>query len=172
MAREPRTRPFRIGLMTLFITFAVVYVGCVIRGIVTSLLHQGALPPPVAQGDCRRTLQSCGDGLHALQTTLDQTSCDLERAGTQAERRWDEWITQWQRDLTSLRAECCLGEAPPAERAPLARTATDLEKLGRLYTTQMVQYAHEIGPTAERCAGDLAVIPMSVPAPSNSPGRP
>ena len=159
--------------MSVFVAFATLYIALVVRGIVTSLLHQGALPAASLHGDCHRPPQSCADGLRALRSALDAKTCSLEQAGTEAERRWDDFAIGWQRELAALRAECCLtSRDAPADRAPLARAAVDLEKLGRLYTTHLVQYAREIGPTAERCAGDLAVMSSGGQAPTSSPAHP
>ncbi len=174
MARDPSTRPYRIAAMTLFVTLAVGFIYAVVQGLVLSLLHQGALPPKTSTTECREAIDRCGEDLRALRARLEAKSCELQQSGTQAERTWDDWIVSWQHDLNALRGECCLGEGGGGERAPLLRAATDLEQLGRLYTTQLVQYAHEVGPTSERCAADLALIPRvpPAPAPKSSPDHP
>jgi len=174
MPRDRQSRPFRIAAYAVFIGFSTLYVLLVARGIIVSLMHQGALPPARVSNECRRAPESCAQGLVDLRDSLDRESCQLERTGTRAESLWDDWLQTWQRDLFALRSECCLaaGRAPP-ERARLARAAADLERLGQLYTTHLVQYAREIGPQAERCASDLAVIaPEQVPAPTSAPSRP
>ncbi len=173
MPRDPETRPFRLAVFGIFVGFSTLYVLLIARGIILSLLHQGALPLARVSNECRRPTESCAQGLADLRAALDQKSCELERSGTQAENQWDDWSQTWQRDLSALRSECCLapGRAPP-ERVRLARAAADLERLGQLYTTHLVQYAREIGPQVERYATDVAVIAPVAPPPTSVPASP
>jgi hypothetical protein len=168
MPRDPETRTFRLVVFGTFVGFSTLYILLIARGIIVSLMHQGALPLTRVSNECRRTQDSCAQGLSDLRTALDGKSCELERNGTQAERLWDDWSQTWQRDLSALRSECCLaaGRAPP-ERVRLARAAADLERLGQLYTTHLVQYAKEIGPEAERYATDVALIAPADPPPTS-----
>jgi hypothetical protein len=173
MARDPETRTFRLVVFGIFVGFSTLYILLIARGIILSLMHQGALPLAHVANECRRSPDSCAQGLADLRAALDQKSCELERTATRAESLWDDWSQTWQRDLSSLRGECCLapGRAPP-ERVRLARAAADLERLGQLYTTHLVQYAREIGPQAERYATDVAVIAPAGPAPTSVPANP
>jgi len=170
MPRDPETRPFRLVVFGIFVGFATLFILLIARGIILSLMHQGALPLARVSNECRRTPDSCAQGLADLRAALDGKSCELERSGTQAESLWDDWSQTWQRDLSALRSECCLasGRAPP-ERVRLARAAADLERLGQLYTTHLVQYAKEIGPEAERYATDVALIAPAGPPPTSVP---
>ena len=180
MPRSAATRPFRLATMTVFVAFSTIYVLLVARGLVTALLHEGALPPTAVPAACR-SVDQCGDELRSLRHALDSKSAEVEQTGTQAERLWDDWSMDWQRQLHALQAACCLGtDGISSDRVPLERAATDVEKLGRLYGTHLVQYAREIGPQAERCAGDLEVIgsvspnhphPPPAPTPQNDPAH-
>ena len=115
MPRDPETRPFRLAVFGIFVGFSTLYVLLIARGIILSLLHQGALS--LARGppnERRRPTESCAQGLADLRAALDQKSCELERSGTQAENQWDDWSQTWQRDLSALRSECCLGASAGA----------------------------------------------------------
>jgi hypothetical protein len=173
MPPSPQTRPFRLAVFGIFVAFSTLYILLIARGIILSLMHQGMLPLTPMANECRRGPDSCTQGLVELRAALDAKSCELERTGTAAERLWDDWSQAWQRDLSSLRSECCLvsGRGPPG-RDRLARAAADLERLGQLYTTHLVQYAREIGPQAERCATDLAVIVPAAQPPTTVPVSP
>lgn len=173
MPPAARSSPFRLAVFGLFVAFATLYIVLIARGIIVSLMHQGMLPLSQTATECRRSPDSCARGIAELRGALEAKSCELERTGTAAERLWDDWAQSWQRDLAALRGECCLmpGRAPP-DRDRLARAAADLERLGQLYTTHLVQYAREIGPQAERCASDLAVILPAGPAPTSAPANP
>ncbi len=172
----PSSRRIRRALLAIYLAVAACFVAILVRGVVLSIVNEMGMGPRRAGSCGARSPESCREQLVDLRRQLDVKLAEIQHAGLQGERLWDEWAAGWRRELASVSAECCLDqeEVPEGFRA-LAQGERGLRELQGLYTTHVVQYAREIGDKAESVDRELGVSRSTeapTPPPRSAPGRP
>jgi hypothetical protein len=170
--RDPRFRPYRIAMYSLYIAFCGVFCVLVIVGVVQSVREM----TPARSKDGERTLsvRECVEGADALWGDLEQHRKDLtqNRPASTADDNWSVFRVEWLRKLRQLDAQCATDSH---SREPLQKLFARLEQVMDLYTTHAVQYAGEVGSGVDalRSAFDTARTELPVgKLPSGTAAKP
>lgn len=161
MARDPRYRPFRIGLWIVYLLVVAVSVGLAVRSIVKNLRapHRpaaaGVLPTRAAMRVCVNELEA----LHREQSTRAWRLGD-EIAEGEAIARWQAWARDWEQRVDDLADRCRLdAEVPDPQgfggRVELARARDAVLALHRSYAAQVNRFAQEEAALSRSAAAAL-----------------
>jgi hypothetical protein len=147
MARDPRFRPFRIGLWVVYLTVVAVAIGLTVRSVVKSLRGP---PRPSATLPTRAAVRVCLTELEGLNKEQNERAWRLgtELAeGGDAVRRWQVWAREWEQRLDDLSSRCRLdtddGRGAFPGRRELAGARDAVLRAHRGYTLQVNRFAQE-----------------------------
>lgn len=170
MARDPRTRPFRVALWAIYLTVVAVAVGLTIRSVVKNL--RGHHRPPAVGLPTRAVLRVCVTELEALQREQNQRAWRLaDELGDQADAipRWQAWSRDWEQRVDDLGDRCRLdADGVPdqlAARKALAAARDAVLELHRAYSMQVNRFAQEQAALAKRASEELARARGSIDRP-------
>lgn len=148
MARDPRYRPFRIALWTVYLTVVFVAITLVIVSIVGHL--RGPHRPAVGAPPTRASNRVCASELDALHREQNQRAWRLgEDVGEgDAIARWEVWARDWEQRVDDLAERCRLDASDPEPsgftgRAELARARDAVLAVHRAYRAQVNRFAQE-----------------------------
>jgi hypothetical protein len=160
MARDPRTRPFRIALWAIYLTVVAVAVGLTIRSVVKNL--RGHHRPPTATLPTRAALRVCVTDLEALQREQNERAWRLgDELGDKADAisRWQAWSREWEQRMDDLADRCRLdADEDPARLGGLRALADARDAilaLHRAYGMQVNRFAQEDAALAAQVAEAL-----------------
>jgi hypothetical protein len=160
MARDPRTRPFRIALWIIYLTVVTVAVGLTIRSVVKNL--RGHHRPPAAALPTRAVLRVCVTELEALQREQNERAWRLgDELGEKGDAisRWQGWSREWEQRMDDLADRCRLDADEGPERLggrrELAAARDAMIDLHRAYAMQVNRFAQEQAALAARVAEAL-----------------
>ncbi len=150
VARDPRYRPFRIALWTVYLLVVGVSSGLAIRSIVKNL-RGPARPAATGELPTRAALRVCVTELEALNREQNERAW---RVGTDAGegdavRRWQLWSNEWEQRVRDLAERCRLDAEEPQRggffgREELARARDAVLEAHRGYSAQVNRFAqHE-----------------------------
>jgi hypothetical protein len=149
VARDPRYRPFRIALWTVYLLVVGASSGLAIRSIVRNLRGPAR---PVATGELptRAALRVCVTELEALDREQNERAW---RVGTEAGegdavRRWQLWSNEWEQRVRDLAERCRLDAEPPRPeefggREELARARDAVMESHRGYAGLVNRFAQQ-----------------------------
>jgi hypothetical protein len=159
VARDPRYRPFRIGLWVLYLLVVAVSVGLAVRSIVANL-RAPHRPAAVGVLPTRAALRVCVNELEALHREQNNRAWRLgdEIAEGEAVERWHAWARDWEQRVDDLADRCRLDASDPdpqgfGGRAELARARDAVLSLHRAYAGQVSRFAQQESELA-RAASD------------------
>jgi hypothetical protein len=161
VARDPRYRPFRIALWTVYLLVVGVSVGLAVRSIVKSLREPAR---PVAGGalPTRAAMRVCVNELEALHREQSDRAWRLgdDLAEGDAVDRWNAWARNWEVRVRDLGERCGLDAGAPdpqgfAGRAELARARDAVLAVHRAYAAQVNRFAQEEADLARTAAESL-----------------
>jgi hypothetical protein len=147
--RDPRYRPFRIALWTVYLLVVGVSIGLAVRSIVKNLR---APPRPVAEGvlPTRAALRVCVNELEALHREQSHRAWRLadDVGEADAVARWNVWAREWEQRVHDLAERCRLDADHPdpqgfGGRAELAQARDAVLAVHRAYTAQVNRFAQE-----------------------------
>jgi hypothetical protein len=147
--RDPRYRPFRIALWTIYLLVVGVSIGLAVRSIVKSLR---APPRAVSTGSLptRAALRVCVNELEALHREQSERAWRLgaELAEGSGVQRWQLWARGWEQRVQDLGARCRLGADDPdpqgfGGREELARARDAVLAVHRVYAAQVNRFAQD-----------------------------
>jgi hypothetical protein len=161
MARDPRTRPFRIALWAIYLTVVTVAVALTIRSVVKNL--RGHHRPPAAALPTKAALRVCVTELEALQEEQNERAWRLgDELGDRADAipRWQAWSRAWEQRMDDLADRCRLdSDEDPARRGglrALAEARDAMLDLHRAYAMQVNRFAQEEAALATRVSEALS----------------
>jgi len=139
---DPRFRPYRRGMLGLYLVLTVVF--C-LHLIVSVFRSTGEMTfSPAGEAHAPRPDAECAAGLRTLWGELEVQRGEMSSpSALAADQRFLSFRAQWFPRFRALEASCVPGRPAQGE---LFRA---LEKLADLYTTLAVRYAGEAGPTVE-----------------------
>jgi hypothetical protein len=159
--RDPRYRPFRVALWTLYFAVVAIALTVLIASIVRNLRgpHRqpatGALPT-------RAAVRVCVSELEALEREQNEHAWRLgEGVGeSDAVARWQVWSHEWEQRVDDLSDRCRLDAKDPdpqrfGGRAELARARDAVLSLHRAYRAQVNRFAQEQADLARDVARAL-----------------
>lgn len=140
------------------VTFSILIVISVVKSV------QSMTPKRQPTASQPLSTRECVERCQALLEELEQRRHGLTKAASvrSVDQDWTKFRVGWLQEERALESQCDTG-AP--DRAALAKTFSDLEKLMDLYTTHVVQFAGEVGPTLEAVRTSLARARESSGAP-------
>ncbi|WP_242396302.1 hypothetical protein [Anaeromyxobacter oryzisoli] len=161
--RDPRYRPFRVGLWVLYLAVIAFALAVVMTSIVRHLRgpHRaaatGALPT-------RAALRVCVADLAALQREQNERAWRLggEIGEEDAIARWEDWSREWEQRVDDLSDRCRLDASDPdpqgfGGRQELARARDEVLALHRAYRAQVNRFGQEGADLARAAARSLDV---------------
>ncbi len=161
MARDPRYRPFRIGLWVVYLLVVAVSVGLAVRSIVKNL-RAPHRPAAVGVLPTRAAMRVCVNELEALHREQNNRAWRLgdEIAEGEAVERWQAWARDWEQRVDDLADRCRLDASDPdpqgfGGRVELARARDAVLALHRAYAAQVNRFAHEEADLARSAADAL-----------------
>ncbi|MBI3181939.1 MAG: hypothetical protein HYZ28_07325 [Myxococcales bacterium] len=148
---DPKLRPFRIAA---YVTYLVVVVSFSTL-IIVSVARSVSAMTPRSRPDPTKVLtaRDCLERAERLWGELEQRRKELPSRppASEADNAWAEFRVKWLERHREAEAMCSEGKDRAAARAVYRR----LDKVMDLYTTHAVQYAGEVGPTADAFRDDL-----------------
>lgn len=167
MARDPRTRPFRVALWAIYLTVVAVAVGLTIRSVVKNL--RGHHRAPSATLPTRAVLRVCMTELQGLAREQSERAWRLgDELGDRADAipRWQAWSREWEQRVDDLGDRCRLDSSEDPERLgvrrKLAAARDAILDLHRAYSMQVNRFAQEEAGLAERAGEALREARRSV----------
>ena len=145
--RDPRLRPFRIVLWTVYLTVVAVAIGLTSRSIVKNLRGPHR-PAAVGALPTRAALRVCVTELEALNREQSERAWRLadEAGAGEAVAHWQVWAREWEQRVEDLADRCRLDADEPdpqgfGGRRELARARDAVLALHRGYTVQVNRFA-------------------------------
>jgi hypothetical protein len=161
VARDPRYRPFRIGLWVVYLLVVAVSVGLAVRSIVKNL-RAPHRPAAVGILPTRAAMRVCVNELEALHREQNGRAWRLgdEIAEGEAVERWQIWARDWEQRVDDLADRCRLDAGDPdpqgfGGRQELARARDAVLALHRAYAAQVNRFAQEEADLARAAAETL-----------------
>ncbi len=147
--RDPRYRPFRLALWTLYFAALALALVVLLSSIVQHLRgphrtpHTGALPTRAALRVCVVELEA----LHREQNARAWRLAD-EMGSADAVPRWETWARDWEQRVDDLADRCRLDARDPdpqgfGGRGELGRARDAVLALHRAYRAQVNRFAQE-----------------------------
>ena len=145
--RDPRYRPFRVAVLTVYLVVVSVFCILVTASVARSVAAMSPRREPVRTATL--TPDACVDRASALLDEMESRRRALTgiAPASRADTSWMSFRVEWLERLRQAESSCGVG-AP--ERRELADLFRQLEHLEDLYTTSAVQYSGEIGPALDR----------------------
>ncbi len=145
------TRLLRIGVWVVYLAGSGFLGVALTWSVYQSARQSVGLPPPPNPEVSRSDLQVCGDSLASLSSELNDhlRAVPISVPAATQDDVWQAWIPTWRARLLALAGRCRLIENTPPEALALRDAYADLNRLQGLYTTHVVQFAREIGKTAD-----------------------
>jgi hypothetical protein len=170
MARDPKLRPFRIALWTIYLTVVALAVGLTVRSVVKNLRGP---PRPSSALPTRATLRVCVTELEALHREQNERAWRLGgEVGEPGEAvmRWQVWSREWEQRLDDLADRCRLDAGAPdpqgfAGRPELAAARDAVLRLHRAYAVQVNRFAQDQASLARGAAEALRTAHVAVSRP-------
>ena len=149
VARDPRYRPFRIGLWVVYLLVVGVSVGLAVRSIVKNL-RAPHRPAAVGVLPTRAAIRVCVNELEALHREQNDRAWRLgaEVGEADAVQRWQVWAREWEQRVADLADRCRLDAGDPdpqgfGGRSELAKARSAVLALHRAYAAQVNRFAQE-----------------------------
>ena len=159
--RDPRYRPFRVGLWTLYLGVIAFALLVVVTSIVRHLRGPHR-PPTTGALPTRAALRVCVADLDALHREQNQRAWRLadEVGEGDAIQRWEIWAREWEQRVDDLADRCRLDAGDPdpqgfGGRQELARARDAVLALHRAYRAQVNRFAQEEANLARSAARAL-----------------
>jgi hypothetical protein len=154
--RDPRTRPYRVALWTLYLGVIALAGVIVISSIVSNLRgpHRPALTGALPT---RAALRVCVTELVQMHRDLSTRAWKLgeEIGAPDAVARWQLWSADWEQRVDDLSDRCRLDASDPdpqgfGGREELRRARDEVLALHRAYRAQVNRFAQEEADRAAR----------------------
>ncbi|HET6437106.1 MAG TPA: hypothetical protein VML50_06795 [Anaeromyxobacter sp.] len=161
MPRDPRNRPFRIALWTVYFVVLAFALSVTVTSIVR---HLRGPHRPAATGvlPTRAALRVCEADLEALHREQNQRAWRLaEDVGEgDAVRRWEAWARDWEQRVDDLSDRCRIDAGDPdpqrlGGREELRRARDAVLSLHRAYRAQVNRFARDQADLARDAAAAL-----------------
>ncbi|BDG06585.1 hypothetical protein [Anaeromyxobacter oryzae] len=169
--RDPRYRPFRIGLWALYFGVIVFALAVVMTSIVRHLRGPHR-PPATGALPTRAALRVCVADLEALNHEQNQRAWRLgdDVGEGDAIARWETWAREWEQRVDDLSDRCRLDAGDPdpqgfGGRQELARARDAVLALHRAYRAQVNRFAQEEANLARGARRDLDAAREAVSRP-------
>jgi hypothetical protein len=145
-AFSARYRPFRVAMYLLFIGAVSAFALVAIISGVRSVLAMSPQPKP--SSDVTLTERECLERADVLWRELDGRRKEMgeQVPATKADQTWMQFRVEWLERHREAMSLCALESQ---NRESLKRVFSRLDKLMDLYTTHVVQYSGEVGPTVD-----------------------
>jgi hypothetical protein len=143
--KDPRNRPYRIALWTIYLTVIAVVSTVVLTSIVRNLRGPHR-PPASAALPTRATIRVCLTELEALNREQNVRAFRLgEEIGEEdAIPHWQAWSREWEQRVDDLGERCHLdAEGQRDGREEVARAREAVLALHRAYRAQVNRFAQE-----------------------------
>jgi hypothetical protein len=159
--RDPRLRPYRFAMWTLYLLAIAVSIGAMVVSIGKNL--SGSRSPSSGALPTRAVARVCAEELEALNLELNQRAWKLggdlssEVGGGDAVARFNVWSQGWEQRLDDLGDRCRLdvSRGDPADfsgREELAKARDAVLALHRAYRAQVNRFAVEQAELARSAA--------------------
>jgi hypothetical protein len=153
VSRDPRFRPYRVALWTVYLSVVAVAFAVVLTSIVKNLRgpHREAARPTLPT---RAALRVCVTELEALNREQSQRAWRLadEVGEDDVIARWQAWSREWEERVDDLGDRCRLDVTNQRDgRQELAQARDAVLLLHRAYRAQVNRFAQE-GADAARSA--------------------
>jgi hypothetical protein len=157
LQRDPRLRPFRAGMWTVYLLAIALAVAAMIASVTRNL--SGTRPPAKGALPTRAVARVCAEELDSLNHDLNQRAWKLggEIGNADAVGRFNTWSLEWEQRLEDLGERCRLdvSAGDPGDftgRDELAQARDAVLALHRAYRAQVNRFAVEQAELARAAA--------------------
>jgi hypothetical protein len=151
--KDPRFRPFRIAMYSLFVALCVAFALTVIFSVVRSVRVMTPSRPPDVESPL--TVPQCLQLAERLWNDLEEGRKQLtaKNRARSVDEDWAQFRIEWVERLRGAESKCA---TRARGRGALRNVFARLDKVQDLYTTHAVQFAREIGGAVDGLRLSLA----------------
>ncbi|MGQ0507205.1 MAG: hypothetical protein ACT4TC_18000 [Myxococcaceae bacterium] len=159
-AKDPRYRPFRVAMYTIYIALCGVFSVLITVSVIRSVGEM--TPPRTSDPTVTLSVKECVQGAEKLWDELDaqRKALTQNRPAASADDNWTGFRVNWLHELRNLEARCATASHA---RAPLVPVFKNLEQVMDRYTTHAVQYAGEVGSAVDAVRDSLDTARQALP---------